>query len=850
MEEFQRIREVLFEKNPSVTPDDFENSYYKRFVKAYFQQRDSLGKSDLAVLIRAILRYESEKQQVPMRLRVPNTTNWPNNLQWEAFGVTVTVEQQDGMIIEAKPWRPIWLEQHDYAVDHFVSLLPKRNKFEPMPGDPFLQVAHRTTYRTRSQRDAIRSILTAPKGSSLVINLPTGTGKSFCAQLPALLEKNLSGVTVVVVPTVALAIDQERAMNEFVDFPTAYVSGEDRKHINEVIRSSIIDGTQTIVFTSPESLLTSLNVPLQVAADRGFLRYFIIDEAHMVSGWGDEFRPAFQEISGFRQFLLEKSKESFKTLLLSATITEYCLDTLNMMYGKPGPLRMFSAVQLRPEPEYWISACVTEEVRLARVLEAVSYLPRPLIIYTSKVKDAQRVYEYLKEYGYSRASLMTGKTKNKDRENIIEEWQARNIDIVVATSAFGLGVDQSEVRAVVHACIPENLDRFYQEVGRGGRDGRTCLSLLLYTNEDRKTAEGLNRKTIIGIERGIQRWSRMFQNKIPVKGKPLQYKVPVTIAPSYQEDDIDMGSEQNKAWNIRTLLLMSKSGLIDFLWEEHKEDEEYIGNDYRLIQIKNENHLQVSVWEEMIQPFRRRTSSSDRNSLELMDVFLQQEVCASKVFSELYTINNERHESENPYNDKAKVSKTCGGCPVCRKKKKPFIIPPSVKCQPVKWDEERKESSWMIGQFLHNKNIFIIFYSHSLPRELEQLDIRIQQKWKNTIRWFVEQGFQHLVGDKEMLKIFIDDKRLFNQKVVFTTYLDNVSKVSDLPSIPTVLLHPPSQEFNRTVGRLLNTTSTNQKIVLFLPNEIKEPNVTGRKFRDITTLSHMDFLEFLMEVGI
>lgn len=847
MEEFQRIRELLFEEKPTVTPDEFESNYYKRFVKAYFYDRGTLGKNDLAVLIRAILRFESEQKQSPMSLRVPNTTNWPNRTIWEDHGVSVVVEQHDGMIIEAQPWYPVWLESHGSAVDQVVSSLPKRNNFEPIHGDPVLQVAGRSMYRTRSQRDAIRSILTAPKGATLVVNLPTGTGKSFCAQLPSLIEKSSSGITVVVVPTVTLALDQERAMSELIDYPTAYVGGEDRKLINEAIRSNIIEGIQTIVFTSPESLLTSLHVPLQVAADRGFLKYFIIDEAHMVSGWGDEFRPAFQEIAGFRQFLLEKSKEPFKTLLLSATVTEYCLDTLQLMYGKPGPIRMFSAVQLRPEPEYWLSFCHNEDIRMARLLESIAQLPRPLIIYTSKVVDAQNIYEHLREHGYTRTSLMTGKTKNQDRKNIIDQWQNRNVDIVVATSAFGLGVDQSEVRAVIHACIPENLDRFYQEVGRGGRDGRACLSLLLYTNEDKKTAKGLNKKIIIGIERGLQRWSRMFQDKRVVEGQPLQYKVPVTTTPSYHIDDIDMDSEQNKAWNIRTLLLMSKSGLIDFLWEERKKDEEYSGNDYRLIQIKNEDHLQASIWDEMVQPLRRRTSITDLKSLELMDVFLRQEVCAAEVFSELYTITERNYD---PYHDKVKVQKTCGGCPVCRKKKISLIMPPTVKCQPVKWSQTVHYNSWMINKYLSKKNTMLIFYPQSLPRDLTELKVREQQKWKNLIRWFVEQGFQHFVGDEGMLNLFVDDKRLFHQKVVFTTKLESDSKVVDWPNVPTVLLHPPRNEFIRSAGRLLNSSLIEQKLVLILPNEIKDPKVTRRRFRDVTTLSHRDFQEFLMEVGI
>jgi ATP-dependent DNA helicase RecQ len=845
MEEFQRMRGLLFEENSNVDPSVFHSNFYKRFVKAYFHERGNLEKRDLAVLVRAILRYESEKQQTTKSIRVPNSHDWPDRSMWEEHGVSIIVEQNDGMILEANPWRPKWLETDSVAVDYGVSSLKIRNRLEPAYGDPFLQMVGRSLYRTRSQRDGIRSILSAPSGATIVVNLPTGTGKSFCAQLPALLEKNNLGITVVVVPTVALALDQERAMYEFIDYPTAYVGGEDRQHINDAIRNNILSGKQTIVFTSPESILTSLHFPLQVAAEHGFLKYFVIDEAHMVSGWGDEFRPAFQEVAGLRQFLLGKSKEPFKTLLLSATITEYSLDTLKMMYGNPGLFRMYSAVQLRPEPEYWISSCENERNRMTRLLEAVAKLPRPLIIYTSKVADAKNVYDVLLDQGYGRIKLMTGNTLNKERQTTIEEWQSRNVDIIVATSAFGLGVDQSEVRAVIHACIPENLDRFYQEVGRGGRDGRACLSLLLYTNKDRETAARLNRKIIIGIDRGMQRWRQMFKGKEVVIGKPHYYKVPVTTTPSYSENDIDMDSDQNKAWNIRTLLLMSKSGLIDFFWEERKKEESYSGIDYRIVYIKNENHLQAHVWNEIIHPLRLQTSKSDQKSLELMEEFLKQESCVSEVFASLYSIGDGEGSQ-----DQAKVLKVCGGCPFCRKKNLSFVMPPAVRSQPLKWNQEIENIYGAKSEVKGEIDIMAVFYSQSFTGDLTALTVRKQQKWKYVIRWLVEQGFQHFIGAEKFLNQLKDDKRLFHHKVVFTTKLESMSRVIDWPNIPTVIIHPPASEFNRSIKRLLTNSPLEQKVIIFLPEEIGEPRGTGRRYRDVITLSHKDFQEFLMEAGI
>jgi ATP-dependent DNA helicase RecQ len=118
------------------------------------------------------------------------------------------------------------------------------------------------------------------------------------------------------------------------------------------------------------------------------LRYFVIDEAHIVEQWGDEFRPAFQELPGLRRDLLRLT--SFTTLLLTATLTESCLDTLETLFGKPGPFQVISAVQLRPEPSYWFAWCQSEEIRKQRLIEAVYHLPRPLIVYATKREDVRR----------------------------------------------------------------------------------------------------------------------------------------------------------------------------------------------------------------------------------------------------------------------------------------------------------------------------------------------------------------------------------------------------------------------------------------------------------------------------
>ncbi len=259
----------------------------------------------------------------------------------------------------------------------------ERRNYSPEPGDPFLSILDRDSYRNVGQREAVRAVLTAPKGSTLAIDLPTGSGKSLVAELPALLESQTGGISVVVVPTTALALDRERALSQWLHHPTAYYySSSKRQDCQQEIRDRVLAGSQRLIFTSPEGLINSLASCLYQAAESGMLKYLIIDEAHMVEQWGDEFRPAFQEIPGLRRDLLRIA--SFKTLLLTATLTESCLDTLETLFGEPGEFQVISAVQLRPEPASWFAWCKNEEIRKQRLLEAVAHLPRPLIIYTTK----------------------------------------------------------------------------------------------------------------------------------------------------------------------------------------------------------------------------------------------------------------------------------------------------------------------------------------------------------------------------------------------------------------------------------------------------------------------------------
>src|SRR5262249_52211360 len=182
------------------------------------------------------------------------------------------------------------------------------------------------------------------------------------------------------------------------------------------------------------------------------------------------------------------------------------------------------------------------------VREAVRRLPRPLLLYVSRRKHAEDWAARLRdEEQIFRLGFVHG--GSGDREGVVEKWRRNQLDIVVATSAFGLGMDKGDVRAVIHACVPETADRFYQEVGRGGRDGRASLSLAVYTDADLADAAQLNRERIITAKRGLERWEAMRATAVDVPGRDGVYRVDLRARPS----DVASDSEANLAWNLRTL---------------------------------------------------------------------------------------------------------------------------------------------------------------------------------------------------------------------------------------------------------------------------------------------------------
>lgn len=821
-----------------------KDPFWLRFRSAFehLGRPDSLGLGDIAGLVRQAMRNEDEQNTgIAQTVTVARRLGWPNREEWERSGIDILAEDDSSFTLCAHPWQPHWLEgTKDHPPDQPLHRGDLRRNYAPALGDPCLSLVDRSAYRSTAQREAVQAVLSAPSGATLVLNLPTGSGKSLCAVLPALLASQEEGVTVVVVPTTALAIDQQAAVLPWVPHETAYFGGDhpqEQLHRTR-IQTRIRQGTQRIVFASPESLTTSLAPCLYDAAAWGLLRYFVIDEAHIVEQWGEDFRPAFQELPGLRRDLLRLG--SFTTVLMSATISASCLDTLEGLFAQPGPFRMLSTVQLRPEPAFWFSHCYTHEQRQERLLEAVACLPKPLIVYGTRVDEVEHWATLLRKSGFRRCGMMTGRSSSSERTALLQAWREGQIDIVVATSAFGLGVNQEDVRAVIHVCVPETIDRYYQEVGRGGRDGRASLSLVLYTQKDIETAWGLNQRTLITCERGLQRWQSMFSHATALADG--RYSVPVDAPPSLEEDDIDMAcNAQNRNWNVRTLTLMSRAGLISLETKQPPKPPAVDGRDgeaylealranwsQRIVRILDNNHLQEDIWTQRLEPLRQASSLQSQQSMELMREALAPRRCLAEVFKTAYAIS--RREGEHPRPSVA-ISRSCGGCPDCRRKRiapYPGILP---HARPA-WNDCIPTLPKALTHLFGGETRLTVFYSRK-AWEQGEVDRLLGQ--------FLDWGIQNLVvSDPRKAEI----ASLLKDRSGRTLFVWERYEPLLMPRLATLLYLEPAEIASPEwlVG------SPSSPLALFLDSEAAEPDGSRRRLQEVLPGRKFD-LNMLLNEG-
>jgi ATP-dependent DNA helicase RecQ len=308
-------------------------------------------------------------------------------------------------------------------------------------------------------------------GQPTLAVMPTGAGKSLCYQLPALL---LPGRTVVVSPLIALMKDQCESLQELgiacVQVNSSIGSDQERS-----AEAAVADGSAKIIMTTPERLSDPAFLQLLLAHPISLLA---IDEAHCISQWGHDFRPAFLEIG---QVLPRLGKPV--VLALTATATDDIATDICKQLGIPAA-GVVNTSAYRPNLDLRVVTLEKEADKLAQVLKLVQGTAGSGIIYAATVKAATAVHEALLEAGES-AGLYHGKLAASDRHAAQEAFMAGGLRVMVATNAFGLGIDKPDIRFVLHYQLPATLEAYYQEAGRAGRDGATARCTLLFLRGDK-----------------------------------------------------------------------------------------------------------------------------------------------------------------------------------------------------------------------------------------------------------------------------------------------------------------------------------------------------------------------------
>lgn len=469
---------------------------------------------------------------------------------------------------------PEWLEPHQYIKDVYALRLDDSIELECESSGDAILAKHTgfNTYKNFEQKVAVHTALNLPNGHTLLISLPTGGGKSLVTQL---LASTSEGITVVIVPTVALALDQyHAARHNLTDKTEIYCY---RGEQSEVERTAIIkalkDKKARILFTSPEAILKNpeLHRILDDAAKSHYLANVVVDEAHVVPDWGVFFRPDFQIFSILLKKWKCESGEFIRTFLLSATLSDDVVDTLFALFGSDGKNAQVRCDVLRQEPRFYFHSAKSRKEQDDKTIEAIRLLPKPMVVYVLEPREAKDLQKKLRQVGYKNIPIFTGETKEADRDAVLTGWKNHDFDVVIATSAFGIGVDKPDVRTIIHACCPENLSRFYQEVGRGGRDRLPSLSLFIpyqsrYDSEgDMRRALGLVNKRVLTVERAVIRWKGMLSNPTAIIDADECVLNTSATPATMTDEEAEYAGNRNVAWNVNLLLFLHRTGFIDLL---------------------------------------------------------------------------------------------------------------------------------------------------------------------------------------------------------------------------------------------------------------------------------------------
>lgn len=320
------------------------------------------------------------------------------------------------------------------------------------------------------QAEVIESVLA---GQHTLAIMPTGAGKSLCYQLPALL---MPGTTLVVSPLIALMKDQKEKLDDLsIDALELNSTLKDSEQTENI--KTLNKGRTEFLYVTPEKLISKEFLSSLEGIE---IDLMVIDEAHCISQWGHDFRPAYLSLVEAWRTLKKP-----RVLALTATATAEVIEDIKVQLGLPD-LRVFCSGVFRKNLHYEAVHVMKETEKIDKIVELLKTLEGNGIIYCATVKSAEQIYDYLFERDYP-VDIYHGKLSASDRTENRRRFMAGENRIMIATNAFGMGIDKPDIRYIIHFQFPGCLEAYYQESGRAGRDGLPSRCILIYLKQDKRT---------------------------------------------------------------------------------------------------------------------------------------------------------------------------------------------------------------------------------------------------------------------------------------------------------------------------------------------------------------------------
>ena len=330
------------------------------------------------------------------------------------------------------------------------------------------------------QLEVIKTIL---KAEDVLTLLPTGAGKSICFQIPTLYQ---NGICVIISPLIALMQDQVKDLIS-KNISAVNLSGDIQQDHQEIIFKEALAGKYQFIYCSPEKLVQkSFQNFLQSLP----ITLFAIDEAHCISQWGYDFRPSYRKLE-----VLKKMFPSIPILAMTASAIPLVQQDIIKQLLLKNP-SIISSSFLRPNLSYKVQKLSTKWQGLRHLIENIK---GSIIIYCSTRNNVSQLVNILQDYGYSVGQYHAG-MPYITRQEVQDNWMRNQLRIVVCTSAFGMGINKPDVRAVIHFDLPNSIEQYYQEAGRAGRDGQPAQAILLFQQNDWDYWENLQEKKFPSIE--------------------------------------------------------------------------------------------------------------------------------------------------------------------------------------------------------------------------------------------------------------------------------------------------------------------------------------------------------------